>query len=63
MHATKWRLIITSLALVIGLFQLTPWKDEAFDRYLLSQVKANKESFSKLLVQAQKDVQEKKFPH
>lgn len=63
MHATKWRLIITALALTIGAFQLTPWKDKAFDSYLLSQAKANKEAFSKLLVQAQKDVAEKKFPH
>lgn len=63
MHATKWRLIITTLALIIGVFQLTPLKDKAFDSYLLSQVKANKESFSKLLMQAQKDVSEKKFPH
>ena len=63
MQATKWRLVVTAFVLVVGLFQLTPWKDIAFDRYLESHVKANPERFRTLLNEAKQAVADRKSPH
>ncbi len=60
---TKWRLIITALALAVGVSQLVPLNDRPFDSYLLQQVKANKPAFQALLEQAREWVAQKKSPH
>ena len=63
MHTNKKRLFITVLALIIGVFQLNPWKDIAFDQYLVSQVRANEKQFESILKEAQQNVLDKKSPH
>lgn len=60
---TKWRLIITAIALAVGVLQLIPLSDKPLDSYLLSQVKVNKQQFQALLEQSQGWVAQKKSPH
>lgn len=60
---TKWRLILTVIALAVGVSQLVPLSDRPLDHYLLSQVRSNKEQFQTLLEQAQDRVVQKTSPH
>lgn len=61
MHTAKWRLIVTLIALAVGVCQLTPWTDKAYDTFLLSQVKQDKTSFEGLLKEAQVKIKERRF--
>lgn len=63
MNATRWRILITFIALAIGLCQLYPWVDRPYAPYLLEQVKQNKEQFATLLDQAQQRVEQKASPN
>ena len=60
MKRLNTRLLVTAVALIIGLSQLTPWQDKPYDAYLLHEVKANREVFRSVLEEAQKQVAEKK---
>lgn len=63
MRTNRKRLFITLLAVAVGISQIKPWKDIAFDQYLTSQVKANEKQFQTILEEAQQNVLDKKSPH
>lgn len=60
MNAIRWRLLITFVALVIGLCQLYPWSDKPYDTYLVDHVRQNKDQFLALLTEAQDQVKQKR---
>ncbi len=63
MSARGYRFVVTIVLFVIGLFYLSPLDDIPFDRYLISQVRENKNQFDVLIDYAQSKVDAKEEPH